>query len=168
MATTISARSRSEASSWVKLGLISGILAGIVYIVYELVVAEISGEGLLMPLRRIGAIILGSGVLSPTSAAGAAVVAGIIIALVLAAIYGMAMAVTIGGLPEIRNNARAIIGLTTLWSFVLYIFNYFFFGRTFWKWFFASNSIWQAIGVAIFFGAIVGLLLVERKHFGVA
>ena len=163
---TASARARSEAMSWLKIGLISGVLAGIIYLVYEMVIAEISGEGLLMPLRRIGAIVLGQGALSPTAAAGAAVVAGIIIGLVLSAIYGMAVAVTVGGTPDIRDNPRALIALTTLWAFFLYIFNYFFWGHTFWKWFFASNSFWQFLGVTVFFGTVLGLLMAERKHFG--
>lgn len=163
---TATARARSEAMSWLKIGVISGILSGIVYLVYEMVVAEISGQGLLMPLRRIGAMALGPDVLSPTASATNAVIAGIIIALVLSVIYGITVALTVAGISYFQDNPRLLIGATTLWAFCLYIFNYFFWGRTFWPWFFQSNSFWQFLGVTVFFGTVLGLLLAERKHFG--
>ncbi len=163
---TASARARSEAMSWLRVGLISGLLAGVVYLVYELVVAEISGEGLLMPLRRIGAIVLGQDALSATSPVGTAVIAGIIIALVLSAIYGIIVAMTVGAIPLFLDNPRLLIGATTLWAFVLYIVNYFFFGRLVWPWFLESNSFWQFVGATFFFGTILGLLLAERKFLG--
>jgi hypothetical protein len=163
---TATARARSEAMSWLKVGVISGILAGIVYIVYEMVVAEISGQGLLMPLRRIGAMVLGPDVLSPTAAAGSAVIAGIILALVLSIVYGVTVALTVAGISYFQENPRLLIGAITLWAFFLYIFNYFFWGRTFWPWFFQSNSFWQFLGITVFFGTVLGLLLAERKHLG--
>jgi hypothetical protein len=163
---TATARARAEAMSWLKVGVISGILAGIVYIVYEMVVAELTGEGLLMPLRRIGAMSLGPDVLSPTAPVTNAVIVGIILALVLSIVYGVTVSLTVAGISYFQENARLLVGATTLWAFLLYLVNYFFWGRTFWPWFFQSNSFWQFLGVTVFFGTVLGLLLAERKHLG--
>lgn len=69
-------------------------------------------------------------------------------------------------MPVLRDNPRLLIAVITLWAFVLYIVNYFFFGRVAWTWFFESNSFWQFLGVTFFFGTVLGLLLAERKRLG--
>jgi hypothetical protein len=106
-------RARPQAAGWARAVLIAGILAGIVYIVYQLVVAEIMGEGLLAPLQRMGSIVLGEDALSATCSVSAAI-AGIVAALVLAAIYGIVLAVNATAIPWFgpTNSFGEFLGVT--------------------------------------------------------
>jgi hypothetical protein len=44
---------------WVIAGLVGGIIAGIVFAMFEMIVAAIMGDGFFAPLMMIGAIVLG-------------------------------------------------------------------------------------------------------------
>jgi hypothetical protein len=71
-------------------------------------------------------------------------------------------------IPYVRDNPRFLIAVATLWGFILYIMNFFFFGRTFFGWIWSINSFWQFLGSTFFFGTVLGLLLVERRLFSPA
>ena len=50
---------RPATRSWVIAGLVGGIIVGIVFAMFEMIVAAIMGDGFFAPLMMIGAIVLG-------------------------------------------------------------------------------------------------------------
>jgi hypothetical protein len=68
MATSIvRARPESHIGRWVKHGIIGGILAGIVFAMFEMVMAvvQMGPDAFFMPLRMIGGMALGAQALDP-------------------------------------------------------------------------------------------------------
>src|SRR5688500_2876938 len=72
-------------------GAIAGIVAGIVFAAYEMLASALmmGGDAFFMPLRMIGAIILGPEALDPGYSLIGAGLAGLLVHVILAVIYGV-------------------------------------------------------------------------------
>ena len=99
--------------SWVIAGLVGGIIAGIVFAMFEMIVAAIMGDGFFAPLMMIGAIVLGQGALpmpEPTIGLPTIVPVGIAVHMVLSMLYGVVFGAVASSVGFLRNNRWALIG----------------------------------------------------------
>lgn len=95
MTTSVTAvGQRPEVSRWIRHGIIGGVLAGLVFAMFEMVMAvvQMGGEAFFMPLRMIGGIALGEQALSPETSLLMAGGAGVLVHMMLSATYGAAVA----------------------------------------------------------------------------
>jgi len=78
-------RSESHLTGWLKHGLIGGIVAGIVFAAFEMVIAAIlyGPSAFFMPLRMIGGIAIGQQALDPGTSLLAAGSAGLVVHMVV-------------------------------------------------------------------------------------
>ena len=91
---TLSAPTTTATSTWVRAGLVGGVVAGIVFAMFEMITAALlnGSEAFFMPLRMIGAIGVGSSALDPASSLLSAGAAGLVIHMALSMMYGVAVA----------------------------------------------------------------------------
>jgi hypothetical protein len=150
---------RAEIPWAVRQGALTGIYAGFVFAAYEMLVAAAMGMGFFMPLRMIGAILLGQAALDPTYSLVAAGVAGIVAHMMLAIVYGVAFALTVGGLRS--RNAMTAAG--AVFGFLLWVVNFYLIAPGAFPWFLDSPALVQFIGHTFFFGAALGWALF-RAH----
>ncbi len=102
--------------SAIMTGAIAGAIAGIVFAMFEMIVAEIQGNGFFMPLRMIGAIVLGEEALQPSYSLASAASAGMAVHMMLSVIYGVVFAVILTALPSIQRSAPLLLlSGDTLW-----------------------------------------------------
>ena len=145
---------RSELSWALGVGATGGIIAGIVFAVFEMLAsAAMMGMGaFFMPLRMIGAILLGDGTLDPSYSIWAAGAAGMVVHVVLAMIYGIVFAVLLGGL---RSAAWDVV-LGGAYGFALWIVNFYLIAPLPFPWFLDANPVVQFIAHTFFFGTVLG------------
>lgn len=148
---------KSELPWALRQGAIAGIIAGIVFAVYEMVVsAAMAGAGaFFMPLRMIGAIALGPAALEASYPLLAAGLAGVIVHMLLSVIYGAVFAVVAGGLRKMG----VLVALAMAFGFALWVVNFYLIAPMAFPWFTETNPLVQFIGHTFFFGGVLGYAL---------
>lgn len=138
-----------------------GLIAGVVFIVFELIIAGTIGPGLFGPLRLISAIVLGQ---PPTIGLASAIIVGLIVHFVLSAVFGLVFGVIAWLGRSVLANRVILIGAATVYGFLLWIVNFYVIvrGIGLFPWFSMPNPVVQFLAHTIFFGTALGLLLSAR------
>jgi hypothetical protein len=145
-----------------------GIVAGIIFAVFEMVAAAIlmGPEAAVMPLRMIGAIVLGPAALDPGYSLITAALAGVIVHLVLSilftgifAVVASAITVTFGREFLSTPGSLALAGVG--FGIALWLVNFYIVAPVAgWMWFpERTNPLVQFLAHAFFFGAPIGWML---------
>ena len=113
MASTAIAAHSTGTSTWVRVGVIGGVLAGIVFAMFEMIMAAVlnGGGAFFMPLRMIGAIGVGASALDPATSLVTAGGAGLVIHMILSMMYGVMVAgviALVGSLQVDRLGPRRL------------------------------------------------------------
>ena len=163
MSTHMVADERSAVRRWVVNGAIGGVIAGIVFAVFEMVMAAVmvGGEAFFMPLRMIGGIALGQQALSPETSLAVAGTAGLVVHMMFSALYGMGVAVVAAFVPQLRSSTLALVGWASLAGLALWIVNFYVIAPIAgWTWFpNDTDPIVQFVAHTFFFGSALGLYL---------
>ena len=163
MASTAIAAHSTGTSTWVRAGLIGGVVAGIVFAMFEMIMAAVlnGGDAFFMPLRMIGAIGLGATALDPASSLLTAGGAGLVIHMVLSMMYGVMVAGVIALVPSLSKSTASILAVSSLAGFALWILNFFILAGIFgWNWFPDSQNVAvQFVAHTFMFGTVLGLFL---------
>ncbi len=163
MATTTFEGQRTDVGGWIRYGISGGIVAGIVFAMFEMVMAALlNGSGaFFMPLRMIGAIGLGKTALDPATSLVTAGGAGLVIHMVLAMMYGVAVAAVLGLIPALSSTRTSVLIVTSLAGFALWVVNFYVLAGIFgWSWFpDGTSAAVQFVAHTFFFGTVLGLVL---------
>jgi hypothetical protein len=163
MTATRMTHSESHLAGWLKHGLIGGILAGIVFAAFEMITAAIvdGPNAFFMPLRMIGGIALGEQALDPGSSLLAAGAAGLVVHMVLSAIYGVGVAGVARYVPALASSATTLIAWTSAAGLGLWLVNFYVIAPIGgWTWFpDGTNAIVQFIAHTFFYGTVLGIYL---------
>jgi hypothetical protein len=153
---------RSEVPWALGVGAAGGIIAGIVFAAFEMLAAAalMGADAFFMPLRMIGAILIGPAALDPGYPLLSAALAGVAVHVVLAVLYGMIFAVITGGL----RSATTDILLGAAYGFALWLFNFYVVAPAAFPWFLDSPPVLQLIGHSVFFGAVLGWYVWNRRQ----
>ncbi len=158
----IQSQSRLQASNLMATGAIVGVVAGVIFAMFEMVMAAIMGDGFFMPLRMIGAIVLGEDALmSSYSLVGAAAV-GAIVHMMMSAIFGAVFGAIIALAPALRESNLRLVAAATVYGFVLWIVNFYVIAPIAFEWFGMADSTVQFVAHTFFFGSVLGLLMLAR------
>jgi hypothetical protein len=145
---------RAELPWALRVGAVGGIVAGIVFAVFEMVAsaAMMGMDAFFMPLRMIGAILLGPAALAPAYPLFGAIVAAVIVHMALSVIYGMVFTALVGRI----SPASWEVGLGAVYGFLLWIINFYLIAAVAFPWFLEAPPVVQFIGHTFFFGAVLG------------
>lgn len=158
---------RSGVGSRAVAGLIAGIIAGAVFIVFELIQAAVLAPSPFVPLRLISAILLGQQSAlppPPMSGLGTVVPVGLIIHFILSSIYGVVFGVVASSIGFLRGNRWALIVVASVFGLGLWLFNFYVVGSIIFPWFLMTNPVVQFFAHTFFFGTVLGLLLAARAQ----
>lgn len=130
-----------------KSGMIAGIIAGVIFLILEMVMVPLFLDGSPWgPPRMIGAIVLGKGVLPPPATFDIGIVlTAVILHMVLSIIYGIG----IGMIIKRMSFGMAIL-TGAVAGFIIYLVNFYIF-TSIWPWF-ANARHWVSIFAHIVFG----------------
>jgi hypothetical protein len=164
MSATEVTRSEAFPAEWLKHGLIGGIIAGIVFAAFEMIAAAIldGPDMFFMPLRMIGGIALGEQALDPAYSLVTAGVAGLVVHLVLSAVYGIGVAGVARYVPALASSAAILIAWASIAGLALWLVNFYVIAPiTGWNWFpDGTNAVVQFIAHTFFYGTVLGIYLV--------
>ena len=153
---------RAEFPWALRQGVIGGIVAGLVFAAFEMIASAVmmGGDAFFMPLRMIGAIALGAAALEPTYSLLMAGLAGLVVHVALAAIYGAVFATIFGRL----RSAAADIGIGAAYGFALWLLNFYVVAPIAFPWFLEANPVVQFIAHTFFFGAVLGWYVFQERR----
>jgi hypothetical protein len=146
----------------------TGIIAGLIFAVFEMLAAALlmGPEAAAMPLRMIGAMVLGSDALDPGYSLAVAGMTGIVVHMVLSiffagifAVIASYVAVTTAG--DALTTARSLALAGIFFGIALWLVNFYVVAPLAgWTWFpEQSNPVVQFLAHAFFFGCPVGWML---------
>lgn len=163
MAATTFSTAAPRTGTWVRAGLVGGIIAGIVFAMFEMIMAAVlNGAGaFFMPLRMIGAIGLGATALDPATSLVTAGGVGLVIHMILSMMYGVVVAGVLTFAPALSRSRTSIVLVASAAGFVLWIMNFFVLAPIFgWRWFpDGQNVAVQFVAHTVMYGTVLGLLL---------
>lgn len=163
MATLVSAEHRIEVGAWLRYGIPAGIAAGLVFAMFEMVMAALlsGSEALFNPLRMIAAIGLGSSALTPASSLLAAGGAGLVIHVLMSMLYGVVAAAALSLVPQLSASRSTVLVSASVAGVLLWIVNFYVISPAFgWTWFpDKANPTVQFFAHTFFFGTVLGFVL---------
>jgi hypothetical protein len=144
-----------------KRGMIGGLVAGAVFALFEMVTAAILGGGdsFFMPLRMIGAMLLGAQALDPGYSLLAAAAAGLLVHGVLAALFGASFGLAISFAPVVTRSNGSLVVAAAVFGFMLWVVNFYVIAPLAgWDWFPAdTDPLVQVVAHTFFYGAVLVL-----------
>ena len=149
---------------WIKYGIFGGIVAGIVFAMFEMITAAVldGADAFFMPLRMIGGMGLGAQALDPNSTslvvAGGA---GIVIHMILSMIFGVIIAAILALVASLSSSSSAVLVSASVGGLVLWIVNFYVIAGIFgWIWFpNSTNPVVQVVAHTLFYGTVLGIVL---------
>ena len=154
---------RADPGAWIRYGILGGVIAGVVFAMFEMIVAAlmIGGEAFFMPLRMIGGIVLGPSALDPATSLLASGAAGLGLHMALSMAYGVATAAALSIVPRLSSTTTATVVAASVAGFALWIVNFYLFAPPFgWTWFpNDTNPVVQFVAHTFAFGTVLGLVL---------
>jgi hypothetical protein len=111
---------------WIRHGVIGGIVAGLVFAAFEMVVAAImmGADAFFMPLRMIGAMLLGEQALDPGFSLVTAAAAGVGVHMVLSIVYGIAVAGAARFVPAVGRSGATLVLFASAAGLALWLINF--------------------------------------------
>ena len=138
-------------------GLIGGVVAGIIFILFEMTLAAVMGVGFLAPLVLISSIVLGTGALDPTFPMATAVITGGIVHLVLSAIFGVVFLYLVAWARQLCTSTGLMLLYGSLFGLALWVVNFLVLGSIFWPQFLTVNQFWFGfVAHTFFYGTVIG------------
>jgi hypothetical protein len=157
------ARERSEMTNWLVHGVIGGIVAGIIFALFEMIMAavQMGGEAFFMPLRMMGGILLGQQALAPETSLIVAGAAGVVVHMTLSAAYGAGVALIATIVPQLRSGTLPLVAWASAAGFALWIVNFYVIAPIAgWNWFpDGTDPVVQFVAHTFFFGTVLGIYL---------
>ena len=149
---------RSGLGSWVLIGAMMGILAGLVFATFQIIMAVAAlGPPPMELLLMVGGVPFG-GEPATTSLAPAIAIASTV-HLVLSAIYGAVLGAVASKVRAVRNNSKTLVGAATVYGLLIWIVNFYVIAPAAFPWFTQTNQVVQFFAHTFFYGTVLGLLL---------
>lgn len=139
-------------------GVVGGIVAGIVFAIVDMVLAvAIMGAPFVAPLRMIGAILLGPQALEPTYPLAQAAITGLLVHLVLSAIYGVIFVYLLAFVGQLNASTGLLLLYGSLFGLALWIVNFLLIAPIAFPWFAMVDQFWFGfVAHTFFYGTVLG------------
>ena len=147
---------------WLLPSVLFGMLAGVVFALFEMLAAWAMGDGFWMPLRMIGAIVLGEEALEASYSLTGAAATGAVVHMVLSALFGAAFGVLLAAVPGVGASRGVLVAAASLYGLALWIVNFYVIAPVAFEWFQDADPVVQFFAHTVFFGALLGALLAAR------
>lgn len=138
-------------------GAVGGILAGVVFILAEMLISAAMGGPFFGPLRMIGSIVLGPQALAGTFPLATAALVGLVVHLVLSAIYGVIFVYLLAYIRQLDASTGLLLLYGALLGFALWVINFLIVAPVAFPQFTMVDQFWMGfVPHTIFFGAVLG------------
>ncbi len=144
----------------VKNGIVGGLIAGLVFIMVEMIlVPTVGGGSAFGPPRMIAAIVMGEGVLPPPATfEPVSFFVAMIVHFVLSALLGAIFAMIAG---RLNQSSTMLVVIGAIFGLVVYLVNFYGFTAVF-PWFEMARG-WISIVAHLAFGAVLGWWVARHR-----
>ena len=158
---TMQTDARSGFGWWAKQGAIAGLIAGLIFAVFEMIMAAILKDAFFGPLRMISGIALGKEALQPSYGLATAVIVGIIVHMIDSLIFGAIFGLIVAAVPTLAHSATMLLVAASVYGLALWLVNFYLIAPTVgWNWFpTMTNPVVQFVAHIFFFGTALGFYL---------
>jgi len=138
-------------------GILGGIVAGIVFLLAEMVMAVALGGDILDPLRVIGSILLSTVAFVPDYPLAAIAVVAVIVHLVLSAVYGLIFTYVLAYADQLDASPGVLLLYGTIFGLLLWVVNLLIIAPFAFPQFGMINAFWQGfVAHTVFYGTALG------------
>lgn len=149
----------------VKLGVISGIIAGIVFAMAEMLISLAMGNPLLSPLRLISSIVLGEAALQPNYSIVMAILVGVTVLVITSVICGVIFVYALKTANQLSASDGKIILYGTIFGCLLWLINFMFISPTLFPQFQQTSPLWAGFIAHTFaFGTVLGAVVANQRE----
>jgi uncharacterized membrane protein YagU involved in acid resistance len=148
-------------------GIVGGIIAGIVFVLAEMLINVALGKPFLGPLRLISSILLGTQATAPTYSLFGAVVVGLIVHLILAAIFGVIFVYLLAWTGQFSATTEWLLLYGSVYGLALWVVNFHIIAPLLFPQFGQVNEFWNGFFIRTFFyGTVIGayIAIVHSKE----
>ena len=158
---TAEMRAQPAVGWWVRQGAIGGAIAGVVFAIFEMIMAALLKDAFFGPLRMISGIALGKQALMPDYSLITAVLVGIVIHMLISMILGVVFALLAAYVPALAGTTALLVAAAAVYGLILWLVNFYAIAPLAgWNWFpNMTNPAVQFFAHTLFFGAVLGLYL---------
>lgn len=152
--------------SWARTGMVAGIIAGIAFAVFEMIVAGIITGNFFGPFRMISAVALGQQALTPAVSLGVAIIVGALVHLVYSIVAGGVFALIIAAIPPLHATNWALVLSASVLGLLMWLLNFYAIAPAAgWMWFpERASQFWQGFVAHTFlYGTVAGWYIAARK-----
>ena len=153
---------RGGLARWIGHGAVGGILTGVLFIMFQLLIAafQTGGDGFFLPVRAMSTLVLGPDAMQPDFPLVRATVTGMAASLALAAIGGMLLGLLVGLIPGLRNSEIGLIGAGALYGLAVWFGIGLGLAPIGWaRYIQLSEPVIQLVAYTLFLGAALGAYL---------
>jgi len=156
---------RQPAGQILRHGMIGGLLAGLVFIVAEMIMNAALGKPFFGPPRLISSIVLGKAALMPTYSAAKAIIIGFIIHFILAMLFGVSTLALFEAaravVPRLATFPAMVLFYGAVAGCALWVIDFLIIAPAAFPQFTKVNQFWNGfIAHTVFFGLVLGGYLV--------
>ncbi|MCI0399221.1 MAG: hypothetical protein L0332_18790 [Chloroflexi bacterium] len=109
---------------WLRHGSVVGILAGIIFAIFEMLINVVQGQSFFGPLRLISSIVLGPEATQATYPLATAAIAGVIVHMILSALYGVVFVYALVLTRQLGVSTALLLFYGSLVGFLLWVTNF--------------------------------------------
>lgn len=150
---------RAGMGYWLVQGAIGGLIGGLVMAAFLMIYLALTmgAEAFFMPLRMIGAIVLGPAALEPAYPLLTALIAGVLVHMLLSAGFGMIFGALASSVPALLQSTVVTVTAAVVAGALLWLVNYYLIAAAAgWNWFLEGDQMLAFIAHAFMFGAPLG------------
>lgn len=147
---------------WLVPGALLGMAAGVAFALFETLAAWGMGDGFWMPLRMIGAIVLGEEALEASYSLTGAAVTGAVVHMALSALFGAGLGLVVGLVHGLRTSRGVLVVAASLYGLALWLVNFYVIAPVAFEWFQDADPVVQFVAHTFVFGTLLGAMLAVR------
>jgi hypothetical protein len=148
--------------AWTRSGLTGGVIAGLTFAAFEMIIAALIAGNFFGPLRMISATVLGPRALSPEVSLATASAVGVIVHMVYSIAAGAVIGLIIAAIGFLNASKTAIVLSASVLGLLMWLINFYVIAPAVgWVWFpERASQLWQGFVAHTFlYGSILGWYL---------
>lgn len=162
----VAGRKRHDYKALVTTGLVGGIIAGLAFAVFEMIVAAVITGNFFAPLRMISAVVLGQQALTPEVGLAMAAVTGVIVHMIYSIVAGGVFGFIVAAVKSLHATTSALIISGAVFGLLMWLVNFYLIAPAAgWSWFpQEASQFWQGFVAHTFlYGAVLGWYIAGRR-----
>jgi uncharacterized membrane protein YagU involved in acid resistance len=145
-------------------GIGSGLVAGIIFAMAEMMMNLFIGKPFFGPLKLIGSMVLGVQALQPSYPFATALIVGLVVHMMMSMIFGLVFIYLLAAFRQVRANIGLKLAYGLVYGAALWVINFLILAPLFFPQFTSVDQFWNGFFAhTFFFGMMIGIIIALVK-----